>query len=556
MDTSPGPELVNYLDAFVDGLQAGRPVDKQPILIRFPEAAPLLEHLEELNALGNRAGPVKPVAANQEPSEISTIDTPGAFAGPTFSLLGPAPATQFGKYELLEVLGRGGMGVVYRARQTDLNRLVAVKMILASHLASPEQISRFEAESRAVASLHHPHVLRVYEAGLLYGQHYYAMEYVEGASLAGKLRQGPMPADRAAWCLGSIARAVGYLHERGIIHRDLKPANILIDGDDRPYVTDFGLVKMLAAETELTGTGAIVGTPSYMAPEQAAGRNAEVSPLSDVYSLGAILYEMLTGRPPFREATPFDTLVQVLEGEPVPPRKLDPRIPVGLETICQKAMAKAPEDRYKSADIMAEDLERYLRDEPILARSESRRQRLARWAKQEPGLVSHLFALAAVAAIAQVYFHFYHPVPLVIHCEIMGILGLWAVVSLVCQAMIRRDVNATLVRKVWLAADGILLTSALWIDEAWNSPLVLCYGLYVVASGLWFQAGLVWLTTLIAGVGYCLLLAAAAIQHDLGASPQHHAITLIALILLGYIVASQVNRVRALSRYYEHRPLI
>jgi serine/threonine-protein kinase len=396
----------------------------------------------------------------------------------------------------------------------------------------------------------------VHEAGLLHGQHYYAMEYVEGTSLAGKLRLGPMPAERAARCLGSVARAVGYLHERGIIHRDLKPANILIDGEYRPYVTDFGLVKMLAAETELTGTGAIVGTPSYMAPEQAAGRNAEVSPLSDVYSLGAILYEMLTGRPPFREATPFDTLVQVLEGEPVPPRKLDPRIPVELETICQKAMAKAPDQRYKSADMMAGDLEKYLRDEPISARSESGRQRLVRWAKQEPALVARLFVLAAVAAIAQAYFHFYHPVPLVTHCEILGVVGLWAVVSLVCQAMIRCDINPNAVRKVWLAADGILLTSALWIDEAWNSPLVFCYGLYVVGSGLWFQVELVRLTTIIAGVGYSLLVAAAAIQHSLGPSPQHHAITLIALILLGYMVASQVNRVRALSRYYEHRPLV
>ena len=177
-----------------------------------------------------------------------------------------------------------------------------------------------------------------------------------------------------------------------------------------------------------------------------------------------------------------------------------------------------------------------------------------RWAKQEPGLVCHLFVLAAVAAIAQIFYHFYGTVPMATHYEIMGLLGLWAAVSLVCQAMIRQDFNPTVVRKAWLAADGALLTGALWIDEAWNSPLVFCYGLYVVASGLWFQVRLVWLTTLIAGVGYCLLVAAAAIQGGLGPSPQHHAITLIALILLGYMVASQVNRVRALSRYYEHRP--
>jgi serine/threonine-protein kinase len=555
MEMASPPQLVDYLDAFVDDLRTGRPADKAAILARFPEAGPLLQCLEDLNSLAASVLPAHPTTENHESRDATTIMAEDDLAGPTFELESPAPASRFGKYELLDVLGRGGMGVVYRARQTDLNRLVAVKMILASQLASPEQVCRFEAEARATAGLRHPHILQVYEAGRLHGQHYFVMEYVEGLSLAGKLAKGPLSGLEAADCLRCVARAVGYLHSQGLIHRDLKPANILLDGQGRPFVTDFGLIKMLAAARDLTTTGAIVGTPSYMAPEQAAGRNAQVSPLSDVYSLGAILYEALTGRPPFREATPLDTLVQVLEGEPVLPRQLNPQIPRELEMICLKAMAKSPEDRYVTADAFAEDLECFLRDEPIAARPQSVRQRLVRWARQEPGLVGRLSVLAAGATIAQPYYQWNHPVPLATHSEIMGVLGLWAVVSLICQAVIRREIRPDLVRKIWLAADGLLLTGALYLDEAWNTPLILCYGLYVVASGLWFRVGLVWFTTLIAVVGYCLLLGVGARLGTLSESPQHHAITLVALLLLGIMVASQVKRVRALSRYYEHRPL-
>ena len=225
----------------------------------------------------------------------------------------------FGPYELLEEVGRGGMGVVFKARQKGLDRIVAIKMILGSHLANEDQVARFYAEAHAAARLQDPRIVAIHDVGEIGGQHYFAMEYIAGPSLAALLTAGPIDPERAAHLLIEVSRAMGRLHALGIVHRDLKPSNILLDEAGRPSISDFGLAKMLSADGPSTRTGAIIGTPSYMAPEQAAGRGEAVGPLSDVYSLGAILYELLSGRPPFDEPSPLDTLVQVLEREPDPP---------------------------------------------------------------------------------------------------------------------------------------------------------------------------------------------------------------------------------------------
>jgi serine/threonine-protein kinase len=548
MPAHPDPSLLEALDTYVTALRAGDSPDRQALLKAHPEAAPLLPCLDDLND----------IAQTLQSSVDRLQDGPGqslATTAPAEDKMLALPPSRFGNYELLDVLGRGGMGVVYKARQVDLDRVVALKMILGSQLASAEFISRFRAEARAAAAVRHPHILQIYEAGEVDGQRYFAMECIEGPSLAQVLRQGPMPTDAAARCLAAVARAVGFLHARGMLHRDLKPGNILLDQERRPYLTDFGLVKMLDVSSDLTSTGAIVGTPSYMAPEQAAGKNAEVTARSDIYSLGAILYELLTGRPPFREATPLETLVQVLEGEPTPPRLLNSHVPLELEFICHKALAKSPEDRYPSADALAEDLERFLREEPVLARPESLRQRSLRWMRQEPALASRLAILIVCAAIAQVYYNFRHPVSLSQHLAIMFTLALWAAASIFCQALIRRGIRPSRVRRLWLGTDTVMLTAALILDGTFNSPLILSYGVLIVASGLWFEVGLVWFTTAAATGGYLVLIAVAAWRAQLGDSPQHHGIALAALVLVGIMVVSQVKRVRALSRYYAHRPL-
>jgi tetratricopeptide (TPR) repeat protein len=302
-------------------------------------------------------------------------------------------------YEVLGELGRGGMGVVYKARQLGLNRLVALKMILSGVHAGQQELARFQVEAEAVARLQHPHIVQIHEVGEVDGRPYFSLEYVEGGSLARRLNGTPWAAAPAAGLVETLARAMDYAHQRGIVHRDLKPANVLLAEDGTPKVADFGLAKHRESQVGLTATGAIVGTPSYMAPEQAGG-NKEVGPPVDVYALGAVLYELLTGRPPFRAATPLDTIHQVLQEEPVPPSRLQPRVPPDLETICLKCLEKLPAKRYASAGELADELARYLRAEPIHARPVGRVERLARWCRRHPSTAALLGALATVVVLA------------------------------------------------------------------------------------------------------------------------------------------------------------
>jgi serine/threonine protein kinase len=283
----------------------------------------------------------------------------------------PPPArTTFGDYELLVEIARGGMGVVYKARQTTLDRIVALKMILAGRLAGEDDLQRFRTEAEAAAKLQHTNIVAVHDVGEIDGQHYFSMEFIDGQTLAQRVAKGPLPSRTAARYVRQIARAVHYAHRQGVLHRDLKPSNILVDKEDEPHVTDFGLAKRLGSDAAgHTRTGAVLGTPSYMAPEQAGGRIKDQGPWTDVYGLGAVLYELLTGRPPFKAETPLDTLMQVLEAEPVPPRLLNPKIDKDLETICFKCLEKDAHHRYATAEAMAEDLQRYLNGDSIQARS-------------------------------------------------------------------------------------------------------------------------------------------------------------------------------------------
>jgi serine/threonine protein kinase len=281
-----------------------------------------------------------------------------------------APARFFGDYELLTEIARGGMGVVYRARQITLNRIVALKMILAGKLADQEEVRRFRTEAEAAARLSHPNIVAVHEVGDIDGQHFFSMEFIEGTSLAQRVSTGPLPGRDAAGYVRRIAKAVHYAHRQGILHRDIKPSNIMIGPDDEPHITDFGLAKRLGdQDSGQTRTGAILGTPSYMAPEQAQGKNQELGPACDIYSLGAMLYELLTGRPPFRAETPFDTVMHVINNEAAPATLLNPNIDKDLETICHKCLEKRPAQRYATAEALAQDLQNYLDGNPISARN-------------------------------------------------------------------------------------------------------------------------------------------------------------------------------------------
>ncbi len=540
------------LDAYLQELHAGRQPDREKLLAEHPELADMLRCLEALDQLApSRTNPLPPADSAKGEKGDATLSSKVA------SPFSPGGITDFGKFELLHEVGRGGMGVIWKARQKDLDRVVAVKMILANQLASREQIDRFVAEAKTMARLHHPHIVRIHETGQQAGQHYFVMEFIAGCSLAERLRaHGPLPPDQAARALLPVARAVAYLHEQGIVHRDLKPSNILLDEQGQPYVTDFGLVKMLGTASGATATGAVLGTPAYMAPEQAAGRLDQVGPLSDVYSLGAILYELLTGRPPFQEENPLETLVQVIEGEPTRPRGLDPAIPPALELVCLKCLEKVPEKRYPSAAAVADDLERYLNGDAVEARPRGPWALLSRWARREPALVSRLGALIICTGIAQANYLLLHNVSLRLHVEIIGLLAIWLVASVLFQRMLHSERWAFGVPFAWTLLEVALLTAILVLTDSQITPLLVAYPLLIAASGLWFRVYLVWFTTAAAEAGYLVLLYTFyRDKENYWPDPHHHAIFLVGLAVLGFVMAYQVQRIRALSRYYEHRPL-
>lgn len=313
---------------------------------------------------------------------------------------------QFGDYELLCQIAHGGMGVVWKARQRSLNRIVAVKMILSGRFATPDQIARFRREAEAAGRLRHPNIVAIHETGELDGQHYFSMEYIPGRTLADRIRDhGPAAPREAARWVKLLADAVQHAHERGVLHRDLKPANVLLDAYEEPHIADFGLAKQSDASQGLTVAGQVLGSPNYSPPEQIDGRNGGLSPASDVYSLGAILYHLLTGRPPFAAAEMAETIRQALAEEPIAPRTLDPGVPRDLETVCLKCLQKEPRRRYATARELADELGRFLDGCLITARPAGPVVRVVRWARRNPLGTAFIVVLAAAAGTTGLLLH-------------------------------------------------------------------------------------------------------------------------------------------------------
>ena len=305
----------------------------------------------------------------------------------------------FGDYELLEEIGRGGQGVVYRARQKSLNRIVALKVIGLGQWATQSHLKRFRREAESAANLDHPCIVPIYDVGEREGSCYFSMKFIEGGQLDEVVKRTPMLVRQATELMAKVARTVHYAHEHGILHRDIKPGNILIDQQGEPHLTDFGLARLVETESTLTRTMEVLGTPSYMAPEQAEGKNTQLTSATDVYGLGAVLYQLLTGHPPFAGGTTYETVRMVLETQPRQPRLCNPKVDSDLETICLKCLEKEPAKRYASAESLAEDIERFLRNEPIRSRRSSRFEHAWRWCKRKPLVASLIAALILVVAI-------------------------------------------------------------------------------------------------------------------------------------------------------------
>jgi serine/threonine-protein kinase len=400
--------------------ERGQPLTPEELCRDYPELLPelrreiaLLEHVDRLRGgdepssvsppapplpcwPDGRASP--PVAAAAAPTLIPATEP----AGPPAS---SATLPRVTGYEILGTLGHGGMGMVYRARQVPLNRLVALKMLRADVAAGPGERARFRAEAETVARLQHPNIVQIYDLGEHEGRPFFSLELLEGGSLARRLGGQALPPRQAAQLVEVLARAMHAAHEHGVVHRDLKPSNILLAGHPDtplpqcvPKITDFGLVKRLDGSEGLTISGTVMGTPAYMAPEQAAGHNRDIGPPCDIYGLGAILYECLTGRPPFKAPTLLATIEQVRAVDPIPPTQLAPRVPRDLETICLKCLQKERRQRYATAQDLAEDLSRYLAGEPIRARPVGRWERGLRWLRRRPGAA--LLAAISTATLA------------------------------------------------------------------------------------------------------------------------------------------------------------
>ncbi len=447
---------------------------------------------------------------------------------------------QCGCYELLEEVARGGMGVVYRARDSKLDRIVAVKMILDRNLASRRDIERFRLEARAAAQLSHPGIVPVYDVGEQEGYHYYVMGYVPGPTLADKLMDGTPPVHEGLAVLMGIANAVHYAHSQGVVHRDLKPSNILLGENNQPRIVDFGLAKRSDRSSELTMAGQIMGTPGYMAPEQAAGHAFEAGPEVDIYALGAVLYHVLTGHSPFHQS--IDVLSAVLEQDPTPPRVLDRSIRRDLSNVCMKCLTRYPEKRYESADQFEQELQRFINGEAVIARTTGVSPVLIRWMRRQPRL--------AVTVVAALMFYVYHWVTYFLDEPGIGgwfhtsttvlVLG-WCSIAWVYQQLVLKPNPNRWLPHMWVTTDVILLTWFLMFaaDGALSSLVSIYFGL-VAAAALWFKQSVV--NTVVCVSTLCYL---GVVVHSNMCRPELERITYMKVVpvILMLLIVSMIQKV-------------
>ncbi len=465
-----------------------------------------------------------------------------------------AEPVQFGDYELLEEIGRGGMGVVYRARQKNLDRQVALKMIIMRVSIGPKELARFQREAIAAARGKHEGVVQVYDAGEWCGQSFFAMEHVEGQDLEDVMQDSGLTVREAALLVAQIARAVHHMHEKGILHRDLKPSNILVSPEGKPKVTDFGLAHLLEANERLTGTRSIMGTPHYMAPEQASEELGPMAPWSDVYALGALLYRLLTDGPPFNGPTPLQTVLQVIKDPPAPPSSANPEVPPALEAICMRCLEKKPQRRYQTANALADDLERFLADKITEAEGSSMGARLRRWVESETILAAHVGVLGFISVIHLLQYLFI-PALGEAHDLLVGVLlGLWACTALGLQQVEKRLGQDRVTSLAWGVMDVVFLTTVLTLVHGLSSLGIMGYPLAILITGISLDERAVKMTTLLGAAGLGVLALDAFFFHPVRLAPVDNLIIAWTIVLVtGMLVVDQIRRTRALSAYHDEK---
>ncbi|MCA9177108.1 MAG: serine/threonine protein kinase [Planctomycetales bacterium] len=542
-------ELDELIGELLSAEEQGQRIDVEQWASMHPRFA---DELREFWANHRLLSP--PASEFDQPEEVgATLDLSPSLAGPALHRenswsLAPSAAAgampkQLSRFELVEELGRGGMGVVYRGRDRSLGQNVAVKMLLSAANHDPHCVQRFYAEAQVAARLSHPNIVPVFEVGVDEERHYYAMALVEGRTLSTLLAEdGPLEPCAAAEFVRQAALAVHYAHQQGVVHRDIKPSNLMVDTGGQPKLMDFGLAKQDDAELGLTLTGQILGTLAFMSPEQAAGRNQQVGPASDVYGLGAVLYAALTGQPLFSGESQAELVVKVLTAEP--PIPACPRHCSDLAKICLKCLEKQPERRYASAAELADDLNAFLRGEPVKAHT-TWNKRVSKWVRRQPALAAHWAALGAIELFRHTKVFWGDEEPNDV--RITGLLVVWAAAGLAVQQLERwRGEGA---RYLWVGLDLVLLTCVLALLEKPHGPLLATYPLTIVFCALLFRVRMVVATTCGAIVAYLTLIG----LRPSDSPPHQHLLFVIILGLIGFVIGAHLRRLRLLDSVYRRR---
>lgn len=540
-DSEESKSIEQVIAEYVEAADAGQPQRAEEVLRRYPEYAEQLadffqihEHFEE--ATSEFKAPTRSSGSSAE--FALNIENTSQSGPPAF----------IGEYEILEEINRGGMGVVYKAKDQKLGRVVALKLIRSGELASAEEKQRFLSEAEAAASLTHPGIVPIYNVGTIHGLAFYTMAFIEGRSLAEVVEEGAMDAEDALRVIHRLCAALEHAHRKGVFHRDLKPANVLIDSNGQPIIIDFGLAKMAHRDTSLTATGQILGTPAYIAPEHAMGQANQSGPVADVYATGAILYCLCTGRPPFVGPTPFDILVQVLDSYPPKPSKLNKRISKNVDHVCLRALAKEPAERYQSAPELADDLQRILTGVPLERVQENPLRRIHNWWRREPILVAHVAAIGVTTAIVAIA-HYLRGEESTLFPYRMILLVSWILASLGLQYWVHRAARRGAAVVTWLAVDVAIYTTLITFADPPRSMLMIGYPMMVVASSLFYQRRFVICMTSLCVFGFLLL--GWFFPLDDFVKPDFSAIFVTGLIVICLCMVAMINRVRGMSRFYE-----